>query len=35
MKYFIDGKPEDILDELMQKWSVQGGLFQNMNTINI
>lgn len=33
MKYFIDGKPEEILAEQMQLWNFQGGLFANTNTV--
>jgi hypothetical protein len=33
MKYFIDGKPEEILQEQMQLWNFQGGLFANNNTV--
>jgi len=33
MKYFIDGKPDEIFDEQMQKWNFQGGLFANNNTV--
>lgn len=33
MKYFIDGKPDEIFEEQMQKWNFQGGLFVNNNTV--
>jgi hypothetical protein len=35
MKYFIDGKPEEILQEQMQLWNFQGGLFANNNSVII
>ena len=33
MKYFIDGKPDEIFEEQMQKWNFQGGLFANSNAV--
>mmetsp|Transcript_17212 Transcript_17212/g.28988 ORF Transcript_17212/g.28988 Transcript_17212/m.28988 type:complete len:304 (+) Transcript_17212:668-1579(+) len=33
MKYFIDGKPDEIFEEQMQKWNSQGGLFVANNTV--
>jgi|DEB0MinimDraft_12_1074336.scaffolds.fasta_scaffold08100_2 hypothetical protein len=33
MKYYIDGKPEEIFEEQMTKWNIQGGLFANNNSI--
>lgn len=33
MKYFIDGKPDEIFEEQMQKWNFQGGIFVNHNTV--
>jgi len=33
MKYFIDGKPDEIFEEQMQKWNFSGSLFANNNTV--
>lgn len=33
MSNFIDGKPEEIMQEQMQLWNFQGGLFANNNTV--
>jgi len=33
MRYFIEGKPEEIFEEQMQKWNFQGGLFANNNSV--
>ena len=33
MRYFVDGKPEEIFEEQMAKWNFQGGLFANSNSI--
>lgn len=33
MKYFIDGKPDEIFEEQMQKWNFQGGFFLNNNSL--
>lgn len=27
MKFFIDGKPDEMFDEQMQRWNAQGGMF--------
>lgn len=33
MKYFVDGKPDEIFEEQMQKWNFQGGLFANSEKV--
>mmetsp|Transcript_1941 Transcript_1941/g.2802 ORF Transcript_1941/g.2802 Transcript_1941/m.2802 type:complete len:314 (-) Transcript_1941:287-1228(-) len=33
MKYFIDGKPDEIFEEQMQKWNITGGLFASTASI--
>ena len=33
MKYFIDGKPEEIFEEQILKWNFQGGLFENSTSV--
>lgn len=33
MNKFIDGKPDEMFEEQMQKWSFNGGLFDNNKTV--